>query len=48
MNKYLITYAVDKTDIKETVIEETTFTQAYVRFLILYPSDYEIVEIIPQ
>lgn len=48
MNKYLIKYTVDRTEIKETVVEERTFTEAYLKFMLLYPWDYEILDIIPQ
>lgn len=45
MIKYLIKYAIKKETIKKVVIEAATLTEAYLFFMLKFPSDYEITEI---
>ena len=45
MIKYLIEYAINKSIFKRVVIEAATLTQAYLLFMLKFPSDYEITEI---
>ena len=45
MIKYLIKYAINKSIFKRVIIEAATLTQAYLSFMLKFPSDYEITEI---
>ena len=45
MIKYIIKYVINKSTIKRVIIEAATLTQAYIFFMIKFPSDYEITEI---
>lgn len=46
MLKFIVKYAIERSIFKKILIEAVTLTEAYVSFLLKFPSeDYEITEI---